>query len=74
MPNYKKSHHTECLNSVCLLCMRKVKSPFKLNDEFYVLIQEYVADGFERNDPQLPNVLCSTCYRVLTFYTYNNSV
>ena len=61
----KKRSHDDSLKCVCLLCFKKAKSPFVLNQKYYDLIDTFVVSGLDKNDNRLPQVICSTCKRVL---------
>lgn len=65
MSSKKKKSHDDCLNSVCIVCMKKAKPSFKLSNTLYELFDRFIASGLDKNDPRLPKVICSSCKRAL---------
>lgn len=60
--------HYECRQKVCLLCMRKGSEMRQISTNTWMIIEEFVIDGLDRNDERLPTVLCNSCRKVTSDY------
>ncbi len=68
------SDHLKCRALVCLLCMRKAKSPVQISGQVLQRIQKHVLSNYDITEIFLPSVICVHCHILLAKFDNGDSV
>lgn len=69
----KPKKHSQCRESICVVCLRKNNQLRDLTNSLIVLIKLYVYNKFDESDHRFPTVICGGCRLTLRKCSQTNN-